>query len=388
VLTNACGARTLPLEDDAPRDASVDRRMDTSRPVSCEIATVSSPIVTPPTCASSFDACRPVVESALLVPAACGQLPRAAWSGEALIVGWDGVVPGAGDGVSVAAVGLDGGLRQHIQLLERQRDGQRPSMAFGDSGVGIVAGVDGLAWLDARGNAIGAPVELDRTSGAQSVLVVRERFDTFRLLKIDALDSYLASVSDRPEMPEWTLFGGGDIRGALFMADAAGFGHTAALLGRNPREIQYYGLAGGLSLQRLSWDITSLQAGLTVGGRRFTIHGTADSAAAEGPGFYLVEEDVPEATHVANEGTPWGADFLLLEATVVVALPLREDGARAIGISAVATSAFPLEVEPPRFVAGAGGSATTPDLVRLPNGFALVYEEDAGIFVDVFECCL
>jgi hypothetical protein len=390
LLAWACGARTAAYDDDdEPRDASVDRPMDTSAPPeTCEIETVSAPIDRPPGCAVSFSACRPRLESVLIASTACGQLPAAVWTGEALVVGWDALAPrGRTAGVALAAVGLDGRVRSVSEPIEENTSGRGPSIAWSDvHGVGLLTGTTDLAWFDAMGQPFGA-VAVDRSAFSPAAIrVTRDRTGVFRLLAVNDTQPYLARARERPGPVEWSLFSGRDVRQAELVEDASGFGTTAAFLGRNPREIQLWGLEGGSMFTRLSWEIESLLAGIVLGDRVVTILATDDPSAPTGAGAYLAEAGSPVATF-ATDASGSAADLMVLGDDVIAAVPVREGGDLRIGL-------FTLELSSPpslgdrRFVVGEGVAPRSPQLVLLPDGFAVVhYQGDAGISLTTFECC-
>src|SRR5690606_3763111 len=88
----ACGARTGPdgRGPDGGGGSAPDAGADAGAQLACDaLPTSSEPIVAPPACELAWASCRPVVTSALLIPAPCGQLPTAVWTGEAILVGYD-----------------------------------------------------------------------------------------------------------------------------------------------------------------------------------------------------------------------------------------------------------------------------------------------------------
>jgi hypothetical protein len=166
--------------------------------------------------------------------------------------------------------------------------------------------------------------------------------------------------------------------------DVMGFGRTAALLGRNPREIQLWGLEGGSMFLRYDWEVSSLAAGLVIGERTIAIHTTDDPAATSGSGYYLHEARFRDVVHVSDAPSGSGADFVVLDESIVVALPVREGGDVRVGLFTLEPSE-PASLGDMRFAVGT--SARFPRLVRLPNGVAVLHQGDAGIVLDVFECC-
>ncbi len=386
VLT-ACGARTSPLDDREPpsRDAAAAR--DTAPSTTCEIPTASSPIAPPSSCAVAFDACRPVVESALLVPRACGGLPEAVWTGGAILVAWDGTAGGdEGDGVGLATVGVDGMVRRHAEVIAHQTDGRRPSMAWDDrESIGMIGGVTDLAWFDAGGTIAGV-IPVDRGAAEDSVRIAVGDDGGFWLMAVDETQPYIAMVGGTPRTPDWNRFSGSDIRQGELLQDGSRVGRSAALLGRNPRELQLWSLSGGSMFLRYDWELSTFAGGVAIGERRITLHTTDDPAAASGPGYYLHEARFRDVVHVSDAPSGSGADFVSLDdGSVVVALPVRVDGVVRIGLFTLDRSE-PASLGDMHFAAGT--SAHTPRLLRLPSGFAVVYEESAGIALDVFECCI